>query len=606
MSKEGILSTLLAKIKNLPDDAGVYRFIDESGTPIYIGKAKNLKKRVSSYFLEGKNQSYRIRLMVKKSVDLQFTITGNESEALLLENNLIKENQPRYNINLKDGKSYPFICIKNERFPRVFPTRKKVKDGSSYFGPYASVKIMQAMLDLIRQNFQVRTCNFLLSQENIHSHKFKTCLEFQIGNCGGPCEGLIEEKKYLEGIENIKKILNGNIHPILEQFKKDMHSASEKYEFEKAEKIKRRIERLTDYRKRSTIFSEKLEDMEAIVLLGNATLAVVTHFRIRNGTIVQTHAFEIVKKEGDEDAEILLAAISRLLTEEENFAKEWITNITVDPEEIPHNIQLLVPQRADKKKLIDLGLRNCKNLMEEKTFRNADLKRPINAEALTELQKHLRLEKLPMHIECFDNSNIQGTSPVASLVVFKNGLPAKKDYRHFKIKTVEGPNDFASMEEVVFRRYKRLLDENAPLPDLIMVDGGKGQLSSAVKSMEALNLLGKIPIIGIAKRLEEIYRVNDPVPLHIDKRSPGLKLLQQLRNEAHRFAITFHRETRAKASGGTSLEKIEGIGPATAKKILKHFKSVKKMKAADAFERIELLGEKLNETLEAAIKKGEL
>ncbi len=594
------------KIKNLPELPGVYRFVDKTGIILYIGKAKNLRRRVSNYFLESKNVSYRIRLMIKKANDIAFTLTNTESEALLLENNLIKQHQPRYNINLKDGKSYPFVCIKSEPYPRVFPTRNRIKDGSFYFGPFANVKAMQAMLDLIRQNFQLRTCNLALTQENIFNKKFKSCLEYQIGNCGAPCEGKVKEADYQLPIEQIKKILTGNIQPILDQLKAEMLLASERYEFEQAERIKKKYEKLHDYRQKSTVYSEKIGNLEVITLMSQQKIAVVNHFSIRNGTIVQTHGFEISKNEDDNNSEILAAVISRITIEENREKIEWISNLEIVADDLPEALKLSIPLRGERKSLIDLSLRNCKNLLEEKIFKKASLTRSPNAEGIAELQRALHLEHLPKHIECFDNSNFQGAFPVASLVVFKNGAQAKKEYRHFKIKTVEGPNDFASMEEVVFRRYKRVLEEKGALPDLIIVDGGKGQLSSAADALKTAGLYGKIPLIGIAKKLEEIFLVNDPHPLHLDKRSAGLKLLQQIRNEAHRFAITFHRDIRSKANKTSALEKVGGIGPVTAKKILLHFGSIKKLKESEKDKRELLLGPKIASTINEAIKKGEL
>lgn len=592
-------------LSGLPDKPGVYKFVGKNGKFLYIGKAKSLSKRVRSYFTGVNSQSFRIKTMVDKAVDINFTITNSESEALLLENNLIKQHLPKYNINLKDGKSYPYICIKNERFPRVFPTRKKIQDGSVYFGPYASVKTLNSILELIRQNFKVRTCNYNLSAENIEAGKFKICLEYQIGNCLGPCEGLQEEEEYNSNIKAIRKILKGSYGGILGQLKKEMDAAAADYDFETAEAIKQRIDKI-NLHKRNNIFSEKLKKLEVVTVATMKDLACITHFKVENGTIVQTHSYESRLKNEESKPEILAAAISKLVAGDGEFAKEVLVNLPVSEEEVPAEIKVTVPSIGEKKRLIELGLKNCHILLEEKVVRQNFRQRIPNREALEGLQESLHMQKMPMHIECFDNSNLQGSQPVASLVVFKNGKASKKDYRHFNIKTVEGANDFASMEEVVHRRYRRLLDEDTPLPDLVLVDGGKGQLSSAASALERLGILRQVVLVGIAKKLEEIYVLNDPLPLHIDKRSPALKLIQQIRNEAHRFAIEFHRNKRSKEAKGTALTGVAGIGDATAKALLKEFRSIKKIKDADPAEIEKLIGKKKTEVILEAIKKGEL
>ncbi|MDW3651109.1 MAG: excinuclease ABC subunit UvrC [Bacteroidia bacterium] len=600
-------TAVLDKVKNLPQAPGVYRFLNKSGKILYIGKAKDLRKRVSSYFMSGRKHSYRIQHLVERIEDLAYTLTNSEIEALLLENNLIKTHQPRYNILLKDGKTYPYICIKNERFPRVFSTRNRIKDGSQYFGPYPSVTNMKTMLRLIRDFVKIRTCNYHLTDANIQAGKFKKCLEFQIGNCKAPCEGLQSEEDYMEGIDQVKHILRGNLGPVLRKLEEQMQAAAGNYEFEKAELFKKRWERLRAYKRRSRVVSSSVNDLEVITILVEQHLAVVNHFKVQNGAIVQTHSFEFKQKNQETAEEILMAGMAQMLADQEQeFFTDWVANIDLSSAAIPEGINWSIPQKGDKKHLIELSLKNCKALLTEKLYTQTFKKRRSQAEIMVdELQKELRMTEPPDHIECFDNSNFQGSSPVASCVVFKNGKPSKRDYRHFKIKTVEGPDDFASMEEIVERRYKRLLHENQPLPKLILIDGGKGQLSSAANSLRKLGLIDKIPIIGIAKRLEEIYRVGDSIPLHIDKKSPALYLLQQLRNEAHRFAITLHRNLRSKADGQRSkLTKIKGIGSKAEQEILQTFKSVKKLKAASQKELEAKLGKHRAMLVLKAIEEG--
>lgn len=593
------------KLAMVPDSPGIYRYLDKAGQILYIGKAKSLKKRVRSYF-SGRNSSYRIGLMVSQIADIEFVVTNSEVEALTLENNLIKEFQPKYNVMLKDGKSYPFVCIKKERFPRVFPTRNRRNDGSQYFGPFTSVTTMNSILSLIRQNYKLRTCNYVLSEENIEAGKFNICLEYQIGNCEGPCEGLISEEEYNHRITQIRSILKGKLGGLLNQLKEEMEAAATEYQFEKAEEIRQKIEKIQQYKRKNTITSESVSDVEVLTIDTLNTLSIINHFKVVDGGIVQAHTYEVRRKEGDSDTDIMKAVFSRLVSEEEEFSKEIISNLEFTNDELLTGYNVTVPQRGDKKKLIDLSLKNCKVLLEEKVWKQNFRKKDPKETILEQLQKDLGLKQMPVHIECFDNSNNQGTYPVASLVVFKNGRPAKDDYRHFKIKTVEGPNDFASMEEVVKRRYKRLLEENSPLPDLVIVDGGKGQLSSAALALKDLQLLDKLPLIGIAKKLEEIYKYGDGIPLHLDKRSTSLKLIQQLRNEAHRFAITFHRNLRSKGGRGTKLTQIEGIGDKTAKKLLTTFKSIKKLKEAEPAQIEEAIGKQKAEFVRKAIEAGEL
>ncbi|TAE56485.1 MAG: excinuclease ABC subunit C [Bacteroidetes bacterium] len=600
------MADLLSKLRIIPEDPGVYRFLDKKGKIIYIGKAKNLRKRVGSYFAGGRKHSYRIEHMVRHAGDVEYTVVHSEIEALLLENNLIKNHQPRYNILLKDGKTYPYICIKNERFPRVFSTRQKISDGSAYYGPYPSVGVMNSILNLIRGLMPLRTCNFDLSEKNVQAGKFKRCLEFQIGNCAGPCEGLFPVEEYDKGIEQVRHILKGNLGPVLRQIEERMNDAAGKYEFERAEFFKNRLEKVRSYQRKTTVVSEKIGDLEVITVATEENLSVVNHFKVHNGAIIQTHAFEFRRSHEEEDEEVLTAGLARLIGEGEDLFPDIVTNISLDADQIPGGFSIVVPQIGDKRHLVDLSLKNCHTLLKEKLYDQTFRKRRTPQDAMMEeLQKALSMSELPDHIECFDNSNFQGSSPVASCVVFKQGRPAKKDYRHFNIKTVEGPDDFASMEEIVYRRYKRVLDENLPLPKLIVIDGGKGQLSSAAESLKKLDLLGKIPVIGIAKRLEEIYRPGDSIPLHIDKKSAGLHLIQQIRNEAHRFAITHHRDQRSKKQT-SMLSQIKGIGKATEQKILQEFKSVKKLKEATEAELSAKLGAAKAKVVMEAIREGKV
>lgn len=588
MQKEGLKDI----IKNLPDDPGVYRFLNAKGKIIYIGKAKNLKRRVSSYFVGGRKHSYRIHHMVERIEDIAFTITNSEIEALLLENNLIKSNQPKYNILLKDGKTFPYICIKNERFPRVFSVRNRVADGSLYFGPYTSVSTMNAILDIIRGFIKLRNCNFNLSDENIKAGKFKICMEYQIGNCAGPCAGNQEVADYDAGIEQIKHILKGNFRPVLDLLKETMDTAAGNFEFEKADYYKRKIEKVKEYKRKNTVVSPIVGDLEVLTVMAEGPLALVNHFKVKNGSIIQTHAFELKRTNQEEESEILQAALGKLLNDDDDFFTEIVTNVPISDKEEWDTFKFTVPQKGDKKHLVDLSMKNCKLLLTEKLFNQNFKKRKTAGEHMVEeLQQVLHLKSAPDHIECIDNSNFHGTFPVASLVVFKNGKAAKRDYRHYNIKTVEGPDDFASMYEVVTRRFTRLIEEEKPFPKLMIVDGGKGQLSSAVRAMKDVGIYGQVPIIGIAKRLEEIYVPGDSHPLYIDKKSGALRLIQQMRDEAHRFAITHHRNRRSKAtSQRTGLVVIKGIGETVAKDILKTFKSVKKLKAASEEELTKKLG----------------
>ncbi|MFK8284467.1 excinuclease ABC subunit UvrC [Capnocytophaga canis] len=564
-------------LQTLPSKPGVYQFYDKSDSLIYVGKAINLKKRVSSYF-QKKHESGKTRVLVKKIVRIEHIVVATESDALLLENNLIKKYQPRYNILLKDDKSYPWICVKKERFPRVFQTRKMIKDGSLYFGPYTSIKTIRTLLELIKELYPLRNCSYDLSEQNIQNQKFKVCLEYHIKNCKGACEGLQSEENYLQNISEIIEILKGNFKDALARFKKEMVSLATDLRFEEAQQIKEKIDILTNYQAKSTIVSSKINNIDVFSIVSDEEYGYVNFLQVAYGAIVRAHTIEIKKKLEETDRELLEFAIVDIRERFFSNSKEIITPFEVT---LPNNLQLTIPKLGEKHQLLELSLRNAKHFRQErfKQVKIADPERHTNR-ILSQLQRDLHLSEPPIHIECFDNSNIQGTNPVAACVVFKNGKPSKKDYRHFNIKTVEGPNDFASMEEVVYRRYKRLLEENEPLPQLIIIDGGKGQLSSALKSLESLDLRGKIAIIGIAKRLEEIYFPEDSIPLYLDKKSESLKLIQRLRNEAHRFGITFHRQKRSKVAIVSELDNIEGIGDKTKESLLKHFKSVKRIKEA--------------------------
>ncbi|MBL6657656.1 MAG: excinuclease ABC subunit UvrC [Flavobacteriales bacterium] len=573
---------------NLTTEAGVYRFYDKEDGLLYIGKAKNLKRRVSSYFNREHN-SFKTTYMVRKIDRIEILVVETEMDALLLENNLIKKYQPRYNILLKDDKTYPWICIKKEPFPRVFYTRTLIKDGSEYFGPYTNPKLVNTMLSFIRQIYPLRTCKFNLSKDNIEANKFKECLEFHIGNCLAPCVGKQKASDYEKDITQIRQILKGNIRTVVQHFKDEMFNFSEKMEYEKAQLVKEKIEQLEHYQSKSSIVSPSINDVDVFCIASDKDYAYVNFFKVSSGAIIQAHAMEIKKKLDESDEELLTMAITEIRQRFHSTSKEAFLNIPL--ESSWENLKVSVPKIGDKYKLVMLCYRNAKNLQKDRIRKNDELRHRLdNRRVLEQLQSDLRLKQKPRHIECFDNSNIQGTNPVAACVVFRNAKPSKKEYRHFNIKTVEGPDDFASMEEVVFRRYKRLKEEGQDLPQLIVIDGGKGQLSSARKSLEKLGLEHTIAIIGIAKRLEEIYFPGDSIPIYLDKRSESLKVIQQLRNEAHRFGINHHRNRRSKNSLGTSLDGIQGIGPKTVDKLISHFGSVKRVMEASEKELSKLVG----------------
>ncbi len=580
-------SSIEIQVQTLPDTPGVYQFFDAKDTIIYIGKAKNLKKRVRSYF--NKHHDYgKTNVLVKKIRNIKHIVVDSETDALLLENNLIKKYQPRYNVLLKDDKSYPWICIKKERFPRVFSTRRVIKDGSEYFGPYTSIKTVYTLLDLIKGLFPLRTCAYDLAEEKIMNQKYKVCLEFHLGNCKGACEAKESESDYLKNIASVREILKGNFKNSLTVFKTQMKALATNLQFEDAQILKEKIAILENYQAKSTIVNPKISDVEVYSIISDETYAYVNFLQVSHGSIIRAHTLELKKKLNESDAALLALAITELRQRFALQSKEIYVPFSV---ELGSNLKITMPKLGDKKHLLDLSLRNAKyhRLEQLKQVKITDPDRHVKR-IMAQMKSDLRLTEEPKHIECFDNSNIQGTHPVAACVVFKNGKPSKKDYRHFNIKTVEGPDDFASMTEVVYRRYKRLLDENLSLPQLVIIDGGKGQLSAALKSLDRLGLRGKIAIIGIAKRLEELFYPNDPIPLYLDKKSETLKIIQQLRNEAHRFGIEHHRNRRSKSALHSELESISGIGDKTRVQLLKAFKSAQRISFAKLDELEQIVG----------------
>jgi len=576
---------LEVQIKSLPNSPGVYQYFDKDDKILYVGKAKNLKKRVASYFTKN-HESGKTKVLVKKIVNIKHIVVETETDALLLENNLIKKYQPRYNVLLKDDKTYPWICIKNEPFPRVFLTRNVYKDGSEYFGPYTSVRTARALLSLIKELYPLRTCTYNLSPQNIASKKYKICLEYHIKNCKGACEGLQSEKEYLEDIKEIRNIIKGNFKTSLYKFEELMLDFATRSEFEEAQKIKEKVELLSNYQSKSTVVNPSITNVDVFSIISDESFAYINFFKIVNGAIIQSHTIEIKKKLNESNRSLLELVIIEIRERFHSISTEIYVPFKV---ELGEGIKITVPKVGDKKRIVELSVRNAKYYRQErfKQIQIVDPDRHTNR-IMKQMQKDLRLNQEPRHIECFDNSNIQGSEPVAACVVFKNGKPSKKEYRHFNIKTVKGPDDYASMEEVVHRRYKRLLDEEQELPQLIVIDGGKGQLSSALKSLDVLGLRGKIAIIGIAKRLEEIYYPGDSIPLYLDKKSESLKIIQQLRNEAHRFGISHHRNKRSKSATKTEFSNINGIGEKTIIALLKKFKSLKRIKIA-TFDELQLL-----------------
>ena len=579
---------LTVQLKTLPSSPGVYQYFDSKGTIIYVGKAKNLKKRVNSYFTKN-HDNHKTRILVKNIVTIEHIVVESEMDALLLENNLIKKHKPRYNVLLKDDKTYPWICIKKERFPRIFATRKIIKDGSEYFGPYTSMKTVRTLLDLIKGLYPLRTCNYDLSKEKIEAQKYKLCLEYHLGNCLAPCEDKIDASQYDENITAIRAIIKGNFKDSLLQFKQQMKAHAANMEFEEAQKIKEKLDVLQNYQAKSTIVNPKISNVDVFSIITDEAYGYVNFLQLSYGSIIRSHTIEIKKKLAETKEELLSLAIIEIRQRFHSQSPEVYLPFPLD---LGDKIKVSVPQLGDKKHLVDLSERNAKYFRMErfKQMQIVDPGRHTNR-LMTQMKADLRLSEEPRHIECFDNSNLQGSNPVAACVVFRNGKPYKKDYRHYNIKTVEGPDDFASMEEVVYRRYKRLVEEGQSLPQLIIIDGGKGQLSSALKSLDLLGLRGKIAIVGIAKRLEEIYFPEDPIPLYLDKKSESLKVIQFLRNEAHRFGITFHRNKRSKGAIKSGLDAIPGVGTKTKETLLKKFKSFKRIKAATENDLIFVLGE---------------
>jgi len=567
-------TTLEIQIKTLPHEPGVYQYFDIDERLIYVGKAKNIKKRVSSYF--NKHHEYgKTRVLVKNIVSVKHIVVETENDALLLENNLIKKYQPKYNVLLKDDKSYPWICIKKERFPRVFPTRRVIKDGSEYFGPYTSMKTVKTLLGLIKGLYQLRTCNYDLSEAKINAGKYKVCLEYHLGNCKGACEGYETEEEYQGNVTAIREILKGNFKDSLQQFREQMKRHAEEMQFEDAQKIKEKLHVLENYQAKSTIVNPKISNVDVFSIVSDETYAYVNFLQLSYGSIIRSHTLELKKKLQESDVELLELAITEIRQRFNSMSRELYVPFNVN---LGNELKITVPKLGDKKSILDLSIRNAKYYRMDK-FKQVKLVDPDRHanRIMAQMKADLRLSEEPRYIECFDNSNIQGTNPVAACVVFRNGKPSKKDYRNFNIKTVVGPDDFASMEEVVYRRYKRLLEEDQPLPQLIIIDGGKGQLSSSLKSLDILGLRGKIAIIGIAKRLEELFYPDDPIPLYLDKKSETLKIIQQLRNEAHRFGIEHHRNRRSKEALNTELENISGIGEQTIVELMKTFKTVKRI-----------------------------
>ncbi len=582
-----ITEALQLQIKTLPNNPGVYQYYDIENKILYVGKAKNLKKRVSSYFTKT-HESGKTAVLVKKIANIKHIVVATETDALLLENNLIKKYKPRYNVLLKDGKTYPWICIKNEVFPRVFSTRRFIKDGSEYFGPYTSMRTVKTLLDLIKGLYSLRTCSYKLSEENIKNDKFKICLEYHLKNCKGACEGLQTEKLYQKQITAIREILKGNFKNSLQGFKNKMHQYAENLQFEDAQRIKEKVAVLENYQSKSTIINPKISNVDVFSIVSDETYAYINFLQLSYGSIIRSHTLELKKKLDETDKELLEISIIEIRNRFHSNSKEIYVPFQVS---LGDELKITIPRLGDKKRIVELSERNAKYYRMDrfKQVKITDPERHSNR-IMKQMKKDLRLPVEPRHIECFDNSNIQGTNPVAACVVFKNGKPSKKEYRNFNIKTVVGPDDYASMEEVVYRRYKRLVEENQPLPQLIIIDGGKGQLSSALKSLDTLNLRKKIAIIGIAKRLEELFYPEDKYPLYLDKKSESLKVIQHLRNEAHRFGIEHHRNRRSKNALQTELETINGIGEKTIISLMKRFKSVKRIKEATLQEMEKVIG----------------
>lgn len=586
-----------ALLPTLPELPGVYRFIGEEDEILYIGKAKSLKKRLSSYFGEKKDIRRKTRMMVRSALHIEYAIVDTEQDALLLEATLIKKHQPRYNVALKHSRPYPYICIKNEPFSRVMVVYKVEQDGSRYFGPYPSRSRMYTIIDLIKELFKLRTCQLNLSQDNIEKGKFKVCLEYHIKNCKAPCVGFEKAAEYDAKVEQVANILKGHLTSVKRFLKEQMQLFSENMEFEKAMEIKAQLDSIEKYQGRSTVVNANIRDVDVFCIATDeeGEMAYINYLKVVEGSIINTYTLELLQNLDSEKEDLLLYGIQVLREKFQSIAPEIILPfelVSPWPE-----VKITVPQIGDKKKLLELSEKNAEYFLEQQRKQAlAKLEKKTQTEQILELmKKDLQMEELPIHLECFDNSNLQGTNPVSSCVVFRNAKPAKRDYRHYHVKTVEGPNDFATMEEVVYRRYKRLLEEETPLPQLIIIDGGKGQLGAAVTSLKALGIFERVTVIGIAKRLEEIYFAEDPVPMLLSKKSHTLRIIQQARDEAHRFAISFHRDTRSKELTKTELNDIPGIGEKTAEKLLSHFGSVKKVKMATLEDLVAQIGKKAGE-----------
>ena len=592
---------------SIPHQPGIYKYYDASGKLLYVGKAKNLRKRVSSYFTKTFN-GYKTHELVQRISRIDFTIVSSEQDAFLLENSLIKEFQPRFNINLKDDKSYPFIIIKKEPFPRIFLTRKKINDGSEYLGPFTSAGKVRELISFIRQYIPLRTCKLNLTEQNIERKKFKVCLEYHLGNCKGPCEALQSEENYKEGLMQVRQMLKGNLSPVITGYKKIMSDYASNLNFEKAESVKKKITHLEQYQSRSIVVSRHLNNLDIFSIVKENDIAFVNYLMVQNGTIIQTHTVELQTKLEEDDSETLAFAVAQLRKTFNSTAKEIVVPFQIEyPEQ---DVTITISKGGDKLKLIELSQKNAAHFKEElKRQKTLHFSQSNEAQqnVLLEIQQQLGLKELPFHIECFDNSNFQGSYPVSAMVCFKNGLPSKNDYRHFNVKTVTGINDFATMKEVVYRRYKRLLNEEAPLPQLVIIDGGKGQLSAAIESIKELNLIGKITVIGLAKSEEEIFFLGDAESVKLSWNSEGLNFIRRIRDEVHRFGITFHRNKRSKGTFKNELENIQGIGEKTATMLLQKFKSVKRIKETSINELATVIGNsKAKNLLEHLNKKGGL
>lgn len=576
-------------LDRIPECPGVYQYLDEAGTIIYVGKAKNLKKRVHSYFTKTHEDSPKTRVLVKRIRSMSYIVVDSEDDALLLENNIIKQHKPRYNVLLKDDKTYPSICIKREPFPRVFQTRQILQDGSDYYGPYSSVVTIKAILWLIRQLYPIRTCKLPLLKKDIEQGKYRVCMEYHIKKCLGPCIGLQTEEDYLKNIEEVKEILKGNINQVSKHLLHEMKTLASKLRFEEAQALKEKFDLIEQYKSKSMVVNSNLTDVDVFAYEEWNQSAIINYLHIKHGCIVQGMTLEYKKRLEETREELFSSAIFEIRQRLHSTSKELI--VPFQPDIVPQGLHVVVPQRGDRKKILDLSMQNAKQYKQD-LIKHAEKLNPEQRTTrfLTQVKKDLRLNELPFHIECFDNSNTQGTNPVAACVVFKNGKPSKKDYRHFHIKTVSGPDDFASMEEILYRRYKRLLNENQPLPQLVVVDGGKGQLSSAVSVLQELGVLGRLQVMGIAKNLEELYFPGDSVPLYLDKTSETLRLIQHMRDEAHRFGITFHRKKRSQQATRSVFDEMPGIGEKTKTALLRTFKSFKRVKEASEEALAEVVG----------------